>query len=199
MFRALPRPRATRRLWRAAWGVAVGLLLGAAPAAGELRWSARPEVFLNDNELTVHALLLGAIPPSFHESLHSGIPTHIRFQVELWLYNRFWFNQRLKTHRVERQITYNVVSKEYKVASLAGERREPYATKDLREAQRVASEIRGLKLGPVAALDPRELYYVQVRADVSLRGVNTFLTRLVGEAEETDWLGSPLLTVTRTQ
>jgi hypothetical protein len=100
---------------------------------------------------------------------------------------------------VERQLTYNVVTKEYKVASSTGERREPYVTKDLREAQRVASEIRGLKLGAASALDPRGEYYVQVRADVSLGGVNTFLARLTGEAEQTDWLRSTLLTVTRTQ
>jgi len=184
---------------RLAWTLALGLLLAAAPARAELRFSDRPEVFLNDQELTVQAVLLGAVPPAFHEHLHSGITTHIRFYVELWQYNRFWINQRLQSRMVERQLTYNVVTKEYKVASAAGEPREPYVTKDLREAQRVASEIRGLKLGRSAALDPGELYYVQVRADVSLGGANTILTRMMGEAEETPWIRSTLLTVTRTQ
>jgi len=147
----------------------------------------------------VQAVLLGAIPPAFYEHLHSGVTTHIRFYVELWQYSRFWINQRLQSRMVERQLTYNVVSKEYKVASTAGEPREPYVTKDLREAQRVASEIRGLKLGRSAALDAGELYYVQVRADVSLGGANTILTRMMGEAEETPWIRSTLLTVTRTQ
>ena len=64
---------------------------------------------------------------------------------------------------------------------------------------RVASEIRGIKLGQSASLDPGELYYVRVRADVSLGGANTFLTRMTGQAEETDWVRSTLLTVTRTQ
>mgnify|MGYP001574187768 FL=1 len=184
---------------RLAWTLALGLLLAAAPARAELRFSDRPEVFLNDQELTVQAVLLGAVPAAFHEHLHSGITTHIRFYVELWQYSRFWINQRLQSRMVERQLTYNVVTKEYKVASAAGEPREPYVTKDLREAQRVASEIRGLKLGRSAALDPGELYYVQVRADVSLGGVNTILTRMMGEAEETPWIRSTLLTVTRTQ
>ena len=184
---------------RLAWTLALGLLLAAAPARAELRFSDRPEVFLNDQELTVQAVLLGAVPPAFHEHLHSGITTHIRFYVELWQYSRFWISQRLQSRMVERQLTYNVVTKEYRVAAAAGEPREPYVTKDLREAQRVASEIRGLKLGRSAALDPGELYYVQVRADVSLGGVNTILTRMMGEAEETPWIRSTLLTVTRTQ
>ncbi|MBI2153459.1 MAG: DUF4390 domain-containing protein [Candidatus Rokubacteria bacterium] len=196
---ALPGGRRGLRRSRLAWMLALALLLAAAPAGAQLRFSDRPEVFLNDHELTVQAVLLGAIPPAFYESLHSGVTTHIRFYVELWQYSRLWINQRLQARMVERQLSYNVVTKEYKVASTAGEQREPYVTKDLREAQRVASEIRGLKLGRFAALDPQELYYVRVRADVSLGGVNTFLTRMTGEAEETDWVRSTLLTVTRTQ
>lgn len=194
-----PRLSAVFPRRRLAWTAALALLLAAAPTGAQLRFSDRPGVFLNDHELTVQAVLLGAIPPAFYESLHSGVTTHIRFYVELWQYSRLWINQRLQARMVERQLSYNVVTKEYKVVSTAGEQREPYVTKDLREAQRVASEIRGLKLGRFAALDPGELYYVRVRADVSLGGVNTFLTRMTGEAEETDWVRSTLLTVTRTQ
>src|SRR3970040_1515870 len=190
-----PLPGVCGRLRRQlAWTLALGLLLAAVPARAELRFSDRPEVFLYDQELNVQAVLLGAIPPAFHEHLHSGVSTHIRFSVELWQYSRFWINQRLQTRMVERQLTYNVVTKEYKVASTAGEQREPYVTKDLREAQRVASEIRGLKLGRSAALDLGGLYYVQVRARGSLGGVNTIAQRMTGEAEQTDWVRSPLLT-----
>src|SRR3989304_210694 len=198
VFPALPGGRRGLRQ-RLSWTLALGLLLAAVPPRAELRVSDRPEGFFNDQELTVQAVLLGAIPPVFYEHLHSGVTTHIRFYVELWQYSRFWINQRLQSRMVERQLTYNVVSKEYKVASTAGEPQEPYVTKDLREAQRVASEIRGLKLGRSAGLDPGELYYVRVRADVSLGGVNTILTRMTGEAEETPWIRSTLLTVTRTQ
>ncbi|GEM_PF-761521 len=185
--------------WSLAWTLALAASLATAPAGAELRFSDRPEIFLNDFDLTVQVVLLGALPPSFQESLQSGVPTHIRFYVELWQHSRFWFNQRLQARLVERQLTYNVVTKEYKVASVAGEEHEPYVTKDLREAQRVASELRGFKLGPVSGLEPRELYFVRVRADVSLNGVNSFLARLTGDAEETPWLPSTLLTPTRTQ
>lgn len=185
--------------WRLGWGLAFALLLAATPVRAELRFSDRPEVFLNDYDLTVQAVLLGAIPPSFHESLKSGVPTHIRFHIELWQYSRFWINQRLEVKTIERQLSYNVVTKEYKVVSTAGEQREPYVTKDLREAQRVASELRGFKLGPASALDSNALYFVQMRADVSIGGVNSFLARLTGDAEETPWIRSPLLTVARTQ
>ena len=193
------RSRPARLRWPLAWTLACGMLLAATPTLSEIRFSDRPEVFLNDYDLTIQVVLLGAIPPSFHESLSSGIPTHIRFYVELWQYSRLWFDQRLQARTIERQLTYNVVTKEYKVVSTAGEQREPYVTKDLREAQRVASQILGFKLGPASALEPAGLYYVRARADVSVGGVNSLLARLAGDAEETDWIRSTFLTPMRTQ
>jgi hypothetical protein len=154
-------------------------------------------VFLNDNDVTVQVVLLGAIPPSLHESLHSGIAVHVRFRVELLQQG---FRDRLVQARtVERQLSYSVLTKEYKVASLQGEQREPYLSKSLREAQRVASDLRVSRVAPVSSLDANELYYVRVRADASLGGVNTWLARVTGDAAETPWVQSSLLTVTRSQ
>jgi hypothetical protein len=100
---------------------------------------------------------------------------------------------------VERQLTYNVLTKEYKVLALSGEQREPYVTKDLREARRVVSEARVHNLAPATSLSRFELYYVRVRSDVSQGGVNSWIARFAGDAEETPWVQSSLLTVNRSQ
>jgi hypothetical protein len=176
----------------------VSLWLGAAPAQAELRIS-NLAVFLNDFDVTVHVVLFGALPQSLHESLQTGIATHVRLQVEMWQYNRMLPDRRLTALTVERQITYNVMTKEYKIVSLKGEQREPYLTKDLREAQRMISELRVGGLAPASSLHPKELYYVRVHSDVSLGGVNSWFSRVAGDAEETDWVRSNLLTVTRSQ
>ena len=154
-------------------------------------------VFLNDFDVTVQGVLLGAVPSDLHESLHSGVPVHVRFMVELW--QQRFRNRLIQSRTIDRQVTYNPATKEYKVASTAGEEREPFVTKQLREAQRVLSELRVGKLAPDASLDPHELYFVRLRAAVSLNGVNTWLARYSGEAAETDWVQSPLLTPTRRQ
>ncbi len=169
-----------------------------APAAAELRIS-NLGVYLNDLDVTVQVALLGAIPPSFTESLKSGIPSHVRFTMEIWHYRGMWPDRLLQSRTIERQIVYNVLTKEFKVASLSGETREPYISRELRDAQRVLSEVRGLKLLPASQLEASELFYVRVRAEAALSGNNTFLTRLSGEAEETPWAISSLLTVSRTQ
>ena len=170
----------------------------ASPATAELRIS-NLSVFLNDFDVTVNVVLLGALPETMRESLHSGIATHVRLYVELWQQNRFLADRRIQARTIERQLTYNVLSKEYRVVSLSGEQREPYVTKDLREAQRVISEARVHNLAPATSLSRWELYYVRVRSDVSQGGVNSWIARFAGDAEETPWVQSDLLTVNRSQ
>ena len=184
------------------WAITLVVLLvvclpsSTAPAESELRIS-NLSIFLNDFDVTVQAVLLGAVPSTLTESLHSGVPVHVRFLVELW--QQRFRNRLLQSRTIERQVTYNPATKEYKVVSLGGEDREPFMTMQFREAQRVVSELRAGKLAPDAALDPQELYFIRVRADVSLNGVNSWLARFSGEAAESDWIQSPLLTPTRRQ
>jgi hypothetical protein len=160
------------------------VLAAATPAVADLRISDL-DVFLNDHELTVSISLLGAVPDGFQEGVQSGIPAHVRYTVELWQYNRFWRDRLVLARIVERRLAYNVVTKEYKVMSLKGETRAPHVTRDPRDAQRVLSELRGLKLTPAGAMDPRDVIYVRVHAESALNGDNSFVTRMAGTAEET--------------
>jgi len=159
------------------------LLLSGARAAAELRISDL-DVYLNDHEVTVHAVALGTLGPALQEGLESGLPAHVRFRVELWQYSRLWRDRLLITHVLERHLTYNVVTKEYKVMFAKGEPRPPYATRELRDAQRVISEVQAVKLTPASELDPTGVIYVRVHAETALSGENSFLSRLAGTAEQ---------------
>jgi hypothetical protein len=167
-------------LWLLA--AALGLAV-AAPAPAELRLSDLA-VYLNDHEVTVHVVAVGALPPTFHEPIQSGIPAHVRFTAELWQYQAGWRDRLLSTRVVERLLAYNVVTTEYRVTFLKGESRPVYATRDLRDAQRVLSEVGAVTLSPAADLDLDAVIYVRVRAETALSGENTFLTRLAGAAEQ---------------
>src|SRR5437660_4679208 len=110
-----------RALWFQSHFVAAALALAvAAPARAELRISDL-DIYLNDHEVTVHVVLLGAIPATFNEGILSGIPAHVRYTVELWQYNRLWRDSLLLSRVIERQLAFNVVTKEFKVASVRGE------------------------------------------------------------------------------
>jgi Domain of unknown function (DUF4390) len=156
----------------------------AAPARAELRISDL-DVFLNDHEVTVHLVLLGALPDGLHEGLQSGIPAHVRVVLELWQYQRLLPDRLLVTKTIERTLVYNVVTKEFKVAEIKGEARPLYSTRNLRDAQRVLSDIRGVKMTTAASLDPAAVIYVRASATTALNGENTFVARMNGTAEQT--------------
>jgi hypothetical protein len=165
--------------------IALFILAGAAASARAAIRISDLDLSLNHRAVTVHIMALGAVPPAFREGLESGLPAHVRYTVELWQYNRLWRDTLVLTRVVERQLTYNVVSKEYKVVSVTGETRAPYATREIHDAQRLLSEIRDLNLTPPTALDPAEMFYVRVVAAAALNGENTLIGRLAGTAEET--------------
>jgi len=164
--------------------VVLALLLGPPAASADLRISDF-DVFLNDHEVTIHFVLLDAVPASFTDGIRSGIPTQYRYTVELWQYNRLWRDSLLIRKVIERQLDYNVVAKEFKVTALRGETRQPYLTRELHDAQRVISEVRGVKLTPATAVDPNEILYVRVQAEAALNGEHTWVGRMSGTAEQT--------------
>ena len=175
-----------RALWFPSHLLAAALTLAAAaPARAELRISDL-DVFLNDHEVTVHVVLLGSLPEALNEGIQSGIPAHVRLVVELWQYQRMARDRMLITKTIERSLSYNVVTREFKVAAIKGETRPVFTTRDLRDAQRVLSDIRGVKMTPAAALDPAAVIYVRVLAETALNGENTFVARMNGTAEQTE-------------
>jgi len=175
-----------RSLWFPGHLVAAALALAvAAPARAELRISDL-DVFLNDHEVTVHVVLLGALPEALNEGIQSGIPAHIRLVIELWQYQRMARDRMLTSKTIERSLSYNVVTREFKVAAVKGETRPVFTTRDQRDAQRVLSDIRGVKMTPAATLDPAAVIYVRVQAETALNGENTFVARMNGTAEQTE-------------
>ena len=164
--------------------IALPLLCGTA-AGAQLRINDL-DVYLNDHEVTVHVVALGALGPGVQEGIESGLPAHVRFTVELWQYNRLWRDRLLITHVLERHVTYNVITKEYKISFAKGETRPPYSTRELRDAQRVISEVHGVKLTPASTLDPTGVIYVRVQAEAALSGENNVLSRMAGTAEQAE-------------
>ena len=164
--------------------LSVALVLGlGGQTSAELRIN-DVDVYLNDHEITVHVVALGALGPSLQEGLSSGLPALVRFTVELWQYNRLWRDRLLFTHVLQRQVTYNVVTKEYRITFDKAEARGQYTTRELSDAQRVISEVRRVKLSPASALDPAGVIYVRVHAETALSGENNVLSRMAGTAEQ---------------
>jgi len=193
----------SRRRWATGiLAVALGLLLaaGTAPGAGAPLRISNLVVTNYDNTLLVDLVLLGAMPDGIVEGLGTGIPAAVRFQLELWQYNSWWVDRRVVAKLVERQVVYDVLTKEFRVSAVQGEEREPYVTRDVWEAERVLSEIRGFKLTQMTHLNLDDLYYVRVRAEVRSGAPDSSVSRIlpfVSSRAETAWEQTPLLTLRR--
>ena len=147
----------SRRRWPTGiLAVVLGLLFVAGAASGApapFRIS-NLVVTNSDSTLLVTLVLLGAMPDGIVEGLGTGIPASVRFQLELWQYNSWWVDRRVVAKLVERQVVYDVLTKEFRVAALQGEEREPYVTRDVWEAERVLSELRAFKLTQMTPSQP---------------------------------------------
>ena len=190
-------PRSTPRAL-AASSVLV-LLLAELVWAGPLRIS-NLVVTNSERTLLVNMVLLGSLPDGIVEGLGTGISATVRYQVELWQYNAWWFNRRIAAKILERQVIYDVLTKEYRVSPVQGEEREPYVTRDIWEAERVMSEVRILPLVPIGSLRAQDLYYVRARADLRSGAPDASFSKIVpfwSFRVETDWEQSPLLTIGR--
>ena len=159
------------------------IMVIATPAGADLRISDL-DVFLNDHELTVNVAVLGAIAPALHEGLQSGIPSHVRYTVELWQYNRYWRDSRLLTKVVERQLAYNVVTKEYKVTTLGARRAGRTSPATCATPSGCCPRCAGSSSRRPSTMDPAEVIYVRVHAEAALNGENSFVTRMAGTAEQ---------------
>jgi hypothetical protein len=191
-------PRSGRRALAAA--VALVLLVTEHVWAGPLRVS-NLVVTNSEQTLLVQLVLLGSLPEAIVEGLGTGIPATVRFQVELWQSVSWWVDRRIAAKILERQVVYDVLTKEYRVTAVQGEERDPYVTRDIWEAERVLSDVRGLRLFPIASLKVQDLYYVRARADLRT-GTPDSLSKLMpfGSSRiETSWEQSPLLTIGRTR
>ncbi len=182
--------------------MALGLLLaaGTAGGAGAPFRISNLVVTNSDSVLLVNLVLLGAMPNGIVEGLGTGIPAAVRFQLELWQYSSWWVDRRVVAKLVERQVVYDVLTKEFRVSPVQGEEREPYVTRDVWEAERVLSEVRAFKLTPMGHLNLDDLYYVRVRAEVRSGAPDSSVSRIlpfVSSRAETPWEQTPLLTLRR--
>ncbi len=184
------------------------VLAGLGLVVATATWAAVPLRLSNlvvtnsDNALLVNVVLLGSLPDGIVEGLGTGIPATVRFQVELWQYNSWWVDRRIVAKLVERQVVYDVLTKEYRVSAVQGEEREPYVTRDVWEAERVLSQLRTLRLAQTSNLKDDELYYVRVRAEVRSGAPDSSFSKIlpfVSSRVETSWEQSPLLTLQRTR
>ncbi len=116
-----------------------------------------------------HLLLFSSLDNGFTEQmvegLHSGIPIHFSFFIELNQTDKGW-KEKMESLEIRHVISYDTLKESYKVEIEESGKR--FHTFDkLADAQSVANEINGLKVTELINLTPNTSYTVRMRAELS--------------------------------
>lgn len=115
-----------------------------------------------------HLLLFGMLENGFTDEmiqgLHSGLPIHFSFFIELNQTSKSWA-ETLTSLTTEHIISYDTLKETYNVEiEESGKRFFTFET--LEDAQKAANEINGLKVTELANLQPNTSYTLRLRAEL---------------------------------
>jgi hypothetical protein len=126
------------------------------------------------NELTAttsetHLILFGTLKNSFNsemiEVLHSGIPLHFTFYIELYKTAENWPDELISSITLQHTMEFDTLKESYKV-TLEEEKNKTHTFRSLFEAQKFINEINGAKVVELEQLIPENLYKIKIKADL---------------------------------
>lgn len=131
------------------------------------------DAFFSDLIITTsktHLLLFGLINHGIDEEmlqgLHSGIPIHFTFWVELNKVEKNWPDLRLVSLKFHHTLTYDTLQENYRVVT--GEKKQKTETlSSLPEAIKIMNEINGLTVIELSQLIPDKSYQLRLKAVLS--------------------------------
>ena len=141
-----------------------------------------------------HLLLFCTLRNSFTEEmiegLHSGVPVHFSFFVELYQQTARSGNTLLAKHTFIHTLTYDTLKETYRV-ELEEDKKKNFFFTSLLDAQNTINELNGFKVVPLSSLTPDRTYILQVRAELFNKTLPLSLQHVVPFVAwwdiETDW------------
>lgn len=116
-----------------------------------------------------HLLLFGMLDNSFTkdmiQGLHSGLPIHFSFFIEMTQTEKGWKDGHLLAMETHHVVSYDTLKETYKV-EIAESGKRFFSFEKLIEAQSVANEINGLKITKLESLLKDTSYTVRIRAEL---------------------------------
>ena len=118
---------------------------------------------------TTHLLLFGVIKNDksheLEQALHSGIPMHFRFYIELFRTRNNWPDEELTSMEFSHTLRYDTLKERYQLQIEEQKNRKAnYETLD--EAIQVMNEINGLKVIELTKLQPDRSYELRMKAEL---------------------------------
>ena len=119
----------------------------------------------SNSHLLLFAMLTNGFTDEMVQGLHSGLPIHFSFFIELNQADKDFNKDKLVAIETRHIVNYDTLKETYKVEiEESGKRFFSFAS--LPEAQRAVNEINGLKVVELADLQPGVPYTIRLRAEL---------------------------------
>jgi len=119
----------------------------------------------SSNELLIDIKLKGVFTKEMKAAVLKGIPVDIAFSVSLYEVHNLWFDNKLIRKTVYHQIRFDTLKKEYRIRR-SWEKRGHIAEEDSEDAQRILSEIKGLRVIPLKRLEKGVHYQLRIKSEL---------------------------------
>jgi len=122
-------------------------------------------VTTSEKELIIFAVLKNSFNDKMTQGLHSGIPVHFSFFVELIQEEKNWPDKKLISMEFKHILKYDTLKAIYRVE--LEETSNKYSTfKSLTKAQKAVNEINNLKVIKLDSLQPDQPYKLRIKAEL---------------------------------
>ncbi len=122
-------------------------------------------VTTSEKELIVFSVLNDSFNDEMIQGLHSGIPVHFSFFVELILEKPNWFDKELVSMEFKHILEYDTLKEIYRV-KLEEMSKKDSTFKSIAKAQKAINEINNLKIIKLAQLQPDQSYTLRIKAEL---------------------------------
>lgn len=119
----------------------------------------------SEKELIMFAVLENGYNNEMIQGLHSGIPIHFSFFVELIQVEKNWLDKELVSMEFKHILTYDTLKEIYRV-ELEEATKKNSTYKTLAKAQKTVNEINNLKVFKLDQLKPNQSYQLRIKAEL---------------------------------
>ena len=116
--------------------------------------------------VTLDARLINGLNGKVREAIDSGVPITFTYTIELRKKGAVWGDRLVRSSKVAHTVQYDSLKKVYRFSAEGGHVERKVITHKKESYKELMETLSQVPIAPVYRLDPEELYYVRVRADL---------------------------------
>ncbi len=152
-------------------------------------------VALGKEDVSVSAKLINGLNKEVEEAIKNGIQKDIIYSTILKKKRSVWFDEYVVTREIKYTIKYDVLKKQYTLITRGNGNKEK-VTQNYDEIKAVVSRIENTAVSSKKVLEPDEVYYVSIKAEIKdaklLFFLDYFLFFIPFSDINTSWYDSPV-------